>query len=436
MAAMDVKKALGGFAGQVKRAAEVAAPVINPVGTAVAKKVGDQFKPAAPAPTPAPAQPSPMDGLGAEQKGKLQAALAGQSGPVAQGVAQAALAQASTLPPAEATKLLNVAAMDLGGPQGASMAKIFASPAWLASTPAQKGQLLDVAATASPKGLESLATLAQQNKLGDTDARGGTLLSNLQKLAMQEQAPEISGSKPEGLSRQQVLDDVLRETSNPSTIHQGREDTCGATALQYELAKRNPGEYARIMAGLTGKEAKVTLAGGQELPLHLDSLDKQPTDTRSGTERLFQSAGIELANGANTYDPTKDTTTNTNGTKRTGLTENEARDLSRQLFGRNGAPTGAQVYDMRATGPDVMVRHLRSANGSKPITLNFAQPNNRGHAVSFDHIEGDRIYFRNPTKPVNGQSNLAGARVESNGLESMTIEQFKRQGRTVTGEID
>lgn len=435
MTAMDIKKALGGFAGQVKRAAEVAAPVINPVGTAVAKKVGDQFKPAAPAPTQAPvaAPPAdPMAGLGAEQKGKLQAALGGQSGPAAQAVAQAALAQASTLPPAEATKLLNVAAMNPGGPEGAAMTKIFTSPAWLASTPAQKGQILDVASAASPRGLESLATLAQQNKLGDADQRGGTLLSNLQKLATQDQAPEISGSKPDGLSRQQVLDDVLRETSNPQSIHQGKEDTCGATTLQYEIAKRNPGEYARIMAGLTGKDAKVTLAGGQVMPLHLDSLDKQPTDTRSGTERLFQSAGIELANGANTYDPTKDTTTNTNGTKRTGLTENEARDLNRQLFGR----TGAQVYDMRATGPDVMVRHLRSADGSKPITLNFAQPNNRGHAVSFDHIEGDRIYFRNPTQPENGRSNLAGATVHANGLESMTIEQFKRQGRTVTGEID
>ncbi len=426
---MDIKKALGGFAGQVKRAAEVVAPVINPIGTAVGKAVADQFKPAAPAPTTAPAAPAdPMAGLGAEQKGKLQAALDGRSGPAAQVFAQAAVAQASTLPPAEATKLLNVAAMNPGGPEALSMAKVFSSPAWLASTPAQKGQILDVAAASSPKGLESLATLAQQNKLNSPDARGGTLLGNLQKLATQEQAPEFKGTNPPDLSRQQVLDDVLRETSNPKSINQGPADTCSTTSLQYELASRNPGEYARVMAGLTGKDAKVQLAGGAELPLQIDAIEKQPRDTRSGTERLFQSAAMELGNGASTYDSEKDKTTDANGTTRTGLTADEARNVQRQLFNSNGT----QVFGLRETGPDVVVQNLRSLDGTRPVVLNFTQPNGRGHAVSFDHIEGDRIFFRNPTKPDGGRSNLANARVEPNGLESMSLADFKRQARSMT----
>ncbi len=428
---MDIKKSLGGFVGQVKRAAEVAAPIINPVGTAVAKKLADQFKPAAVQPAPVTAPADPMAGLGAEQKAKLQTALAGGSGPAAQTVAQAALAQASTLPQAEATKLLNVAAMNPGGPEGVAMAKVFSSPTWLASTPAQKGQILDVASTASPKGLDALATLAQQGKLNSPDAKGGTLLSNLQALATQPQAPEISGSKPPDLSRQAVLDDVLKETANPQLVQQGPADTCGVTSTQYEMARRNPGEYARIIAGLTGRDAKVELAAGPALKLHVDSLDKQPADTRSGTDRLFQSAGMEFANGSDGYNPVDDKSTNAStGRSRAGLTENEARDLTRAMFNK----PNTNVFDVQGQGPAVVAK-LQASDRTKPVTLNFTQPNGRGHAVSFDHVENGRIFFRNPTVAGTGPSNLANARVEANGLESMSIADFQRQGRSVTGEL-
>lgn len=430
---MDIKKSLGGFVGSLKRAAEVSAPVLNPIGTAVGKKVADQFKPAPAQPAPVTAPPAdPMAGLGTEQKAKLQAALDGRSGPAAQTFAQAAMAQASTLPPAEATKLLNVAAMNPGGPEALAMAKVFGSNTWLTSTPAQKGQILDVAATASPKGLEALGTLAQQGKLTSPDAKGGTLLSNLQKLATQDQAPEISGAKPPDLSRQAVLDDVLKQTANPQLIHQGPADTCGVTSTQYQMALRNPGEYARLIAGLTGHDAKAELAQpGKELKLHIDSIDKQPADTRSGTDRLFQSAAMEFANGAADYNPANDSSKGATGPSRQGLTANEARDLTRAMFNR----PATDVYAVNAAQGDKVVQKLQQSDGTKPITLNFTQPNGRGHAVSFDHVENGRVYFRNPTLAANGRSNLANARVEANGLESMSVADFKRQGQSVTGEF-
>jgi hypothetical protein len=439
---MDIKKTFGGFLQSAQRAAETAAPILNPIGVAIQKKVEDQFKPAPPpAPVPVPKPADPMAALGPEQKTKLQNAIDGKSGPAAQTFAQAAVAQASTLPPEQAAQLLKVASLNPGGPESVALAKVFASPTWLSSTPAQKGQILDVASTASPKGLESLADLAQQGKLNSPDANGGTLLSNLSKLATHTQAAELRGPNEPSTSRQNILDDVLRDTANPQSIHQGPADTCSVTSSQYELARRNPGEYARIMAGLTGPDAKVQMAGGGTLDLHIESIDRQPNDTRSGSERLFQSAAIEFGNGAsNRYNPETDETRavvngQPTGPARTGLTENEARDVNRALFNRQNA----QVFDMHSPGDprlaDRVVAHLETADRSKPITLNFTQPGGRGHAVAFDHIENGRVFFRNPTKPENGRSNLANAQVHPNGLESMSIQDFKRQGRTVTGEL-
>lgn len=453
---MEIKKALGGMFDAVKRVAETAAPVvlpvINPIGTAVAKVVSDHFHPA---PAPAVTPPSPLppadrlasSGLGTEQKAKLQAALDGKSGVPAKTVAEAAVAQASTLPPEQATKLLNVAAMNPGGPEGASLAKIFTSPTWLSSTPVQKGQLLNVASTASPKGLESLATLAQTQKLTAADSKGGTLLSNLSTMATQKLGPDLE-NLPAGNgvpSRQSLLDGVLQETADPGSIRQSTFDTCTATTAQYELARRQPAEYARLMAGLTGPDQKAQMAGGKTIKLDDEGLVRpNGSDKRSDSSRLFQTAAMEFANGAENYNPDKDKSFKVGrdgsdlGKGRGGLSENEEVELNKQLFNE----PKFNWYPMKGN-ENRFVDALKNNNNGKPIVLNMDVGKDigvqkTGHAVSFVKVENGRVFFRNPDANASGKSNVPGARVENaaEGIDSMSIDDFKKRCNNIAASID
>ncbi len=449
---MEIKKALGGLFDGMKRAAEVAAPIVNPVGTLVAKAVSDHFHPAPAGPVTPPSPPPPVDrlassGLGAEQKAKLQGALDGKAGAPAKAVAEAALAQASTLPPEQATKLLNLAALNPGGPEGASLAKIFTSPTWLSSTPEQKGQLLNVAASASPKGLDALATLAGNGKLTSTDTTGGTLLSNLSKMASQPLGPDLTGFSGPGVpTRQSLLDGVLLETADPGlNVRQSTFDTCTATTAQYELARRQPAEYARLMAGLTGPDEKVQMAGGKTLKLDDEGIVKPngATDKRLDSSRLFQAAAMEFANGSENYNADKDKSFKTGrdgsdiGVGRGGLKESEEVDLNRQLFNQ----PAFNWYPMKGN-EDRFVNALKTNDHSKPIVLNMdigkdVGVEKTGHAVSFVKVENGRVYFRNPDANASGKSNVPGARVEdpAAGIDSMSIEDFKKRCNNIAAVV-
>ena len=449
---MEIKKTLGGMFDAMKKAAEVAAPIMNPVGTAVAKVVADQFHPAPAGPVTPPSPPPPADrlassGLGTEQKAKLQAALDGKSGAPAKVVAEAALAQASTLPQEQATKLLNVASMNPAGPEGAALTKIFTSPTWLASTPEQKGQLLNVASTASPKGLEALSTLAQNNKLTTTDAKGGTLLSNLSKMSTQElgsdlkNLPAADGSP----TRQSLLDGVLMETADPGlNVRQSTMNTCTATTAQYELATRQPAEYARLMVGLTGTDGKVAMAGGKLLKLDDEGISRtDSTDKRSDSSRLFQNAAMEFANGADNFNGPKDKTFTVNrngedtGKGRIGLKEDEEVALNRELFNE----PRMNWYSTKGREND-FVEALKNNDHSKPIVLNMdigrdVGVQKTGHAVSFVKVENGRVYFRNPDANASLKSNVPGARVEdpAQGIDSMSVEDFKKRCNNISAVV-
>ncbi len=449
---MEIKKALGGMFDAVKKAAEVVVPALNPVPTAIAKKVTDQFTPAPAGPVTPPSPPPPADrlansGLGNEQKAKLQSALDGKAGAPAKVVAEAALAQASTLPKEQATKLLNVAAMNPGGPEGASLQKVFTSPTWLKSTPEQKGQILNVAATASPKGLDALATLAQNQKLTSTDSKGGTLLSNLSTMSSQPLAPDLSFNTPGAPTRQSLLDGVLMETADPGlNCRQSTKDTCTVTTAQYELANRQPAEYARLMTGLTGPSGQATMAGGKKLSLDDEDISRpaNSSDTRSDSSRLFQSAAMEFANGTENYDGVKDKNFKIDrngdnvGKGRGGIKENEEVLLNQQLFNE----PKMNWYPMK--GNEQRFVDALSANpNNKPIVLNMdigkdVGVQKAGHAVSFVKVENGRVYFRNPDANASGKSNVPGARVEdaAKGIDSMSVEDFKKRCNNIAATIE
>ena len=101
---------------------------------------------------------------------------------------------------------------------------------------------------------------------GPKDANGQTLLDHLSTLA--DTTAPLKGN----LDRGQLMGDLLKETAHPSSINQGNGNFfCGATAVSYSLASKNPAEYGRLITGLA-TDGDVTLQGrpnGQQMTLTL-----------------------------------------------------------------------------------------------------------------------------------------------------------------------
>ena len=85
---------------------------------------------------------------------------------------------------------------------------------------------------------------------------------------------------------------------------------------------------------------------------------------------------------------------------------------------------------------------LKATKTEKPIILNMDIRKNvcvqkKGHAVSVVKIENGRVYFRNPDANKSEKSNVPGARVEDPkaGIDSMSIEDFKKRCNTITAVV-
>ncbi|MGE0495356.1 MAG: hypothetical protein AB7S38_39485 [Vulcanimicrobiota bacterium] len=110
----------------------------------------------------------------------------------------------------------------------------------------------------------NLARLLAEGKLTQTDSQGKSLLDNLSALTSQPRA--------EGLDGRAVLQETL--TALGPSLNMGTPSE--------QLANRNPAEYARLVAGLTSPEGKVTLAGGQTLQRPDQLPPANPFFSRSG----------------------------------------------------------------------------------------------------------------------------------------------------------
>ncbi|MCA9793523.1 MAG: hypothetical protein KC910_17050, partial [Candidatus Eremiobacteraeota bacterium] len=125
--------------------------------------------------------------------------------------------------------------------------------------------LTEQAAQPGQTGLHpNLTRLLAEGKLTQADSQGKTLLDNLSALTNQPRA--------EGLDGKAVLQETLTALG-PSM---------GLGSPSEQLAKQNPAEYARLIAGLTSPEGRVTLAGGKTLERPADLPPAQPFFSRSG----------------------------------------------------------------------------------------------------------------------------------------------------------
>jgi hypothetical protein len=276
-------------------------------------------------------------------------------------------------------------------------------------------------------------TIDGHSALLDRDKDGRTLLDALLLVAEAPPDPELESR---GLTRADVLASTLEGCGQPGAITQGvgLHNTCVVADMQWLLAVRNPGEYARLVAGLA-TEGRAVLKNGEWLVRVEDSVapdryrsdargkplpdpDGPTRDPRNAADRLFQAAMMDFANGSDRYSDKDDQSVGPMGTY-TGLYPEQQQRAVDALFGRpvallRGDDGLTRVLDQRSAP---VIANLHWAGGS--------------HAVVVEQVEGGRVYFRNPFGP---SRDVAGTvlrdperRVENGeGRESMSLEAFSR----------
>ena len=97
----------------------------------------------------------------------------------------------------------------------------------------------------------------------------------------------------QGFQKLPYFDQVVQEAADPGLIAQGKQRTCGATTVEYLLAKENPAEFVRLAAGLASPTGKVKMAGGKEADAIVTDSVKLDASGRSDVDRLLQSAFMD-----------------------------------------------------------------------------------------------------------------------------------------------
>ena len=143
------------------------------------------------------------------------------------------------------------------------------------------------------EGNDPVARLALQKLLFDGKF-SGDLSSQLGSVAF--------GSAPlaPSVDRSGFLADLVQELAVPGAINQGPTGTCGPTAIEMDLASKDPAEYARLAIGVASPEGRVQMKGGMELA-RPPGTESDDGSGRSNVQRMLGSAMYEISNGDATY---------------------------------------------------------------------------------------------------------------------------------------
>ncbi|MGA9523309.1 MAG: hypothetical protein WBV82_17710 [Myxococcaceae bacterium] len=311
--------------------------------------------------------------------------------------------------------------------QNARLTELVASPGFRALPPAQQQKAIKTFEVCDPKGQGKLLDLAKRNVEGqpallDKDAEGVALLDRLHSLATD---PLNENFERHGIDREELLASILQECSKPGQINQDGHNTCTATSMQYLLCDQNPAEYVRLMEGLLSGDGKVEMRGGQTLKLEQDSIAPDSSTRRSASERVFQSAMMEYANGGESYSTTDD---QSRGKKlwlfdysHEGLNADAQERGLEALFGRDYKQHNGEVIGLvtERSPEDTYVR------------MSWGEGKEGGHAVVATRVEDGRVYFRNPWGPTGDKAGTTyedpPRRLENPSIreESMTVEEFE-----------
>jgi hypothetical protein len=245
------------------------------------------------------------------------------------------------------------------------------------------------------EGLRLLgAALEKSPRLfSDRDSRGGSLLSNLARLAQQPLNAKLAGDT----TTESVLRGVLRDVVNPNRIDQGTAPTCTVTSMQFELVADEPAEYARLMADLCGPAGKATMRGGGELKIESGDAAALARDWRSASQTIFQTAAMEYANGRFLdFDPVAGKSVDTRtGEEQRGIKPSQQANLLTRLFGVQYSTDNLKDEKEGAKVLETLRGFDARGAQNRPVILHIDQ-GDYNHAVTLERITGGRVQFRDP----------------------------------------
>jgi hypothetical protein len=146
-----------------------------------------------------------------------------------------------------------------------------------------------------------LKQLADQGKLSAMDKDGRTLRGVYQDLLKAHADPA-------------VLAAITNQLADPSKIHQVRDNTCAAAAIQEAIAAANPARYAELAAALSQPPHEAALPGGKQLKVSAANaawIEGQQLSPEDKVNAYFQAALMDSGNGAAPYDISADASTTT-----------------------------------------------------------------------------------------------------------------------------
>lgn len=378
------------------------APVRPPAARTPAAQTPAAQTPAAQA---QPAQMPALDALPPQRRAELQVVLSGQAG----ASSKAALTSLLSSP---AFGALDGAAQAqvLGGVQVGSLrsslagiSKLIESPLFGKASAADRGKLLDVANAGAADGLLSLG-----DRLFSKDSKGTRLLDSAQRLATGPVHPDLARE------RGAILTNALAEAADADRILQQEKNTCAASSAAQILARSNPAELVRLVAGLATPEGKVAMASGATLE-RAAGTERPDGGKRTPSQRLLQAAFMEFGNGEARYDNAHDVSV-AGGQQHYGLYHEEMARLMSAVTGKPMTPqsvyqagllghfgavgrVAAAVLDavtpfhFRKTGNDLFRQLEKKPPGDTMVAMNWGTG---GHVVVVDRIAGGRVFFRNP----------------------------------------
>jgi hypothetical protein len=384
-------------------------------------------------------EPSDLD---AAERSSLEATLRGDRGEEAKKRLSTVLDGITTLDASDQAKVLRPLAQNPSSDAAREVERIVSSNAWkLELDQRQRADLVSVidAARSSPGVLSDLASITTQSPtlLLSKDANDEPLITNLASLATQELHPGFASRPPHpsgldhhgAISREAILGGVLSEIADPNRIDQGGKNTCTVTSMQYELVRRQPAEYARIMARLTSRGGEAWMQGGGKLQLQARNLVDDPRESRSASDMIFQSAAMRYATNDLDYNAWTDARARPDGSWTTGLYPEEERRVLDGLFG-----PGYRVWSSNPENVEHQTTLMSRIHpdAARPVLLDLrirgeaGSPNAVYHSVALVEVKGDRVYFRNPWAARTGDPSSYGAQNEDGwGLQSMSLSELR-----------
>ena len=153
------------------------------------------------------------------------------------------------------------------------------------------------------EGAAALRSLAEKGLLEAKDSLGAALVDSLVLISERPIWAPLAG----GEGKPRLIAELVMNLDNPGRINQGLKATCTTTCVEIYLARRDPAEYARIVAGLLSQEGRALMRSGEELICDEDVLaPSRQEGHRNPISRVFQAACMEFADGNLDYDNTSD----------------------------------------------------------------------------------------------------------------------------------